>query len=82
MTRFIPAIAAALLTAVSVTPVFAQAAVQEPGLAAFYHPDADLLNGGRPSYQPLDANALYGGAVLAPRGRQRAAHYRAVRRAQ
>ncbi len=28
-------------------PVFAQAAISEPGANAFYHPDADLLNAGR-----------------------------------
>ena len=26
-------------------PVFAQAAISEPGAYAFYHPDADVLNG-------------------------------------
>jgi hypothetical protein len=31
------------------TPVFAQAAVQEPGGFAFYHPDADVLHAGRPT---------------------------------
>jgi hypothetical protein len=29
------------------TPVFAQAAIQEPGMFAFYHPDRDVLNGAR-----------------------------------
>ncbi len=28
-------------------PVFAQAAISEPGAYAFYHPDADMLNAGR-----------------------------------
>jgi hypothetical protein len=28
-------------------PVFAQAAISEPGAYAFYHPDADVLNAGR-----------------------------------
>ncbi len=84
MTRLIPAIAAALLATVLATPVFAQAAIQEPGAFAFYHPNVDVL-GGRPAYQapqayqaPLDANALYNEAVPAPRVR----HHRAVRRAQ
>ena len=31
------------------TPLFAQAAIQEPGAFAFYHPNADVLNGGRPT---------------------------------
>jgi hypothetical protein len=30
-------------------PVFAQAAISEPGAYAFYHPDADLLNTGLPA---------------------------------
>jgi hypothetical protein len=41
--------AAALLSAMTVTPVFAQAAIQEPGLFAFYHPYLDVLNGGAPT---------------------------------
>jgi len=31
------------------TPVLAQAAIQEPGAFAFYHPNADVLNAGRPT---------------------------------
>src|ERR1700742_5105393 len=38
--------AAALISAVTATPVFAQAAISEPGAFAFYHPNADVLNGG------------------------------------
>jgi hypothetical protein len=38
--------AAALLTALTATPVFAQAAIGEPGAFAFYHPDLDVLNRG------------------------------------
>ena len=30
-------------------PVLAQAAISEPGAYAFYHPDADVLNAGRPT---------------------------------
>ncbi|WP_043159799.1 hypothetical protein [Bradyrhizobium sp. Ai1a-2] len=41
--------AAALLSVTAATPVFAQAAIQEPGLYAFYHPNADILNGGAPT---------------------------------
>jgi hypothetical protein len=37
-------------------PVFAQAAISEPGAYAFYHPDADVLNAGRPSFSD-SANA-------------------------
>ena len=39
--------AAALLSAAVATQAFAQAAVQEPGAYAFYHPDGDVLNAGR-----------------------------------
>jgi len=45
------AIVAATLLAVfgGGQPVFAQAAISEPGAYAFYHPDADVLNAGRPT---------------------------------
>ena len=56
MTRFIPTIAAAVLTATIATPVFAQAAIQEPGAYAFYHPNGDVLEAGvsRP-HEPVAA---------------------------
>jgi hypothetical protein len=38
--------AAAILSMTIATPVFAQAAVQEPGAYAFYHPDGDVLEAG------------------------------------
>ena len=38
-----------ILSAASATTVFAQAAIQEPGAFAFYHPNADVLNAGRPA---------------------------------
>ena len=41
--------AAAILAALTATPVFAQAAIQEPGLFAFYYPNRDVLNGGAPT---------------------------------
>jgi hypothetical protein len=41
--------AVAIVFAITGAPVFAQAAIQEPGAFAFYHPDADVLNGGRPT---------------------------------
>ena len=77
MTRFVPTVAAALLLTASATPLFAQAAIQEPGAYAFYHPDADVL-AGRQSYRPLDANAYYSVATPAPRVR----HHRATRKAR
>jgi hypothetical protein len=40
---------AAILSLMFATPVFAQAAIQEPGTFAFYYPNNDVLNGGRPT---------------------------------
>jgi hypothetical protein len=40
---------AVALSALSATSVLAQAAIQEPGLFAFYHPYLDVLNGGAPT---------------------------------
>ena len=60
--------AAAALAALTATPVFAQAAIQEPGLFAFYHPNLDVLNGGAPTpaarleaqgLSPLQASEVY-----------------------
>jgi len=44
------------LSMLMATPLFAQAAIQEPGAFAFYHPNADVLNGGRPT--PAASGAL------------------------
>ena len=49
MTRFKILGAAAMLSLMFATPVFAQAAIQEPGAFAFYYPNYDVLNGGRPT---------------------------------
>jgi hypothetical protein len=38
--------AALVVAAFVATPVSAQQAVQEPGAAAFYHPNADILHAG------------------------------------
>ena len=84
MTRFIPAVAAALLATATTTPVFAQAAIQEPGAYAFYHPNADVL-AGRYGYRPPEsANAYYDVAAPArdAQVRHRSSaprHYRTVR---
>jgi hypothetical protein len=53
---------AVILPMIIATPVFAQAAIQEPGAFAFYHPDADVLNAGRPA--PAEA----AGAMASVRG--------------
>ena len=82
MTTFIPAITAALLVAATATPVFAQAAIQEPGLFAFYHPNADVLAGRNAYRPPEDANAYYDVAtpVRNAQARYRAPrHYRPAR---
>jgi hypothetical protein len=49
MTTFKTLAAAALLSSLVATPAFSQAAIQEPGAYAFYHPYADVLNGGAPT---------------------------------
>jgi hypothetical protein len=41
--------AAGLLSVMMAAPAFAQEAIQEPGLFAFYHPNLDVLNGGAPT---------------------------------
>lgn len=40
---------AGLLSLMTAAPAFAQAAIQEPGLFAFYYPNLDVLNGGAPT---------------------------------
>jgi hypothetical protein len=62
MTSLKTVAAAVLLTAITATPVFAQAAIQEPGLFAFYHPNLDVLNGGAPT--PAARLALEPPAVM------------------
>ena len=49
MTSFKTIAVAAVLSALTATPLYAQAAMQEPGLFAFYHPNLDVLNGGAPA---------------------------------
>jgi hypothetical protein len=59
MTRFKIVGAAAVLSLICTTPVFAQAAIQEPGAFAFYYPNNDVLNGGRPTPAAgMDARTL------------------------
>src|ERR1700730_11894800 len=57
MTSFKTLAAAALLLAMTLSPVFAQAAIQEPGMFAFYHPNADVLKGGAPTPEAALASA-------------------------
>jgi hypothetical protein len=49
MTRFKILSAAAMLSLMFATPVFPQAAIQEPGAFAFFYPNYDVLNGGQPT---------------------------------
>jgi hypothetical protein len=59
MTRFKIFGAAAILSLMFATPVFAQAAIQEPGAFAFSYPNNDVLNGGRPTPAAgMDARTL------------------------
>jgi hypothetical protein len=52
---------AAILSLIFATPVFAQAAIQEPGAFAFYYPNNDVLNGGAPTLAArMDAMAGMG----------------------
>jgi hypothetical protein len=71
MTRFKILSTAVMLPLMFVTPVFAQAAIQEPGAFAFYYPNNDVLNGGRPTPAAgMDARTpvLFGsGGAYAPR---------------
>ncbi len=67
--------AAALMSALTATSVLAQAAVSEPGAFAFYHPNADVLNGGArlPSATPTSPYQSYAAApeIVVPRHVQR-----------
>jgi hypothetical protein len=63
MTRYAILAAAVILSAATATQVLAQAAVQEPGVFAFYHPNADVLNAGGP--RPADAMASVNGGSMA-----------------
>ena len=49
----------ALLTVGADLPAFAQAAIQEPGAYAFYHPDADVLNAGRSPVRSFDSTRAF-----------------------
>jgi hypothetical protein len=68
--------AVALLTISGELPAFAQAAIQEPGAYAFYHPNADVLNAGRPSvrsFYPMTtfASGTYHPSLRTPSRRHR-----------
>ena len=75
MTRFKIFSTAAILSLMFATPVFAQAAIQEPGAFAFFYPNNDVLNGGRPTpaagldtrtLMLLNSRAAYGSSAHVP----------------
>jgi hypothetical protein len=59
MTKFNILGAAAVLSLMFATPVFAQAAIQEPGAFAFAYPNNDVLNGGRPTPAAIQGGGPY-----------------------
>ena len=76
--------AAALLSAMTAVPAFAQEAIQEPGLFSFNYPNLDVLNGGAPTpayrMQNLPPSVMYeynerAAGFVAPR----VVHHRYVR---
>jgi hypothetical protein len=68
MTMFILAAAIASLSIVTTGSAWAQAAIGEPGLYAFYHPDGDLLHArsGNPGARAEPRNALAAVPVAGP----------------
>ena len=77
MTNFKLIGVAAILSMIA-TPVFAQAAIDEPGAFAFSYPNADVLNGGR-STQAATTGAMAsvgrGSYASVPAKRISAKHY-------
>jgi hypothetical protein len=49
MTTLRDVAAVMVLSTLTATPVFAQAAIQEPGMFSFSYPNLDVLNGGAPT---------------------------------
>ena len=71
--------ATALLSCVTVVPVFAQAAIDEPGYFAQFYPNLDVLNGGAPT--PASRLGLDPAAMQAYAERESGigpAHFRAI----
>jgi len=57
----------ALLTIGGELPAFAQAAIQEPGAYAFYHPNADVLSPGRPSVRSFHPMSAFASSAYYPK---------------
>jgi hypothetical protein len=66
----------ALLMVSSEFPALAQAAVQEPGAYAFYHPNADVLNAGRPAVRSIYPMRVFASNAFYPRLRALSRHHR------
>ena len=74
--------AALILSAGMATPVFAQAAISEPGAYAFYHPDGDVLHTGVvPSAAPNAYAMVPFGGGRAVRARHHMSHHVSAKRA-
>ena len=73
MTNF-KLIGVATILSMIATPVFAQAAIDEPGAFAFSYPNADVLNGGRPT-QAATTGAMASSYASGPAKRISAKHY-------
>lgn len=65
----------ALLMVSGEFPALAQAAVQEPGAYAFYHPNADVLNAGRPSVRSIYPMNAFASSAFYPRLRTHSRHH-------
>jgi hypothetical protein len=66
----------ALLTIGGELPAFAQAAIQEPGAYAFYHPNADVLSANRPSVRSFYPMSAFASSTHHPSVRTRLRHHR------
>jgi hypothetical protein len=64
-----------LLMVSSEFPALGQAAVQEPGAYAFYHPNADVLNAGRPSVRSIYSMSAFASSAFYPRPRTLSRHH-------
>jgi hypothetical protein len=75
MLRIIGAVALLLMVS-GEFPALAQAAVQEPGAYAFYHPNADVLNAGRPSVRSIYPMSAFASSAFYPRLRTLSRYHR------
>jgi hypothetical protein len=71
--------AALMLSAAMATPVFAQAAISEPGAYSFYHPNGDVLHAGAQPAPEAFAMVPFGGGVVHHRTRHGSHQFTAKR---